>query len=56
MHFKTSSERKQSPNKLFQGDTLSTNKVKQINMFLSIISIFEESTIVFKNLFGDVPN
>ena len=28
MHFKTSSERKQSPNKLFQGDTLSPKKVK----------------------------
>ena len=26
--FKTSSERRQSPNKLFQGDTLSPNKVK----------------------------
>ena len=29
MHLKTSSESKQSPNKLFQGDTLSPNKVKQ---------------------------
>ena len=39
MHFKTSSESKQSPNKLFQGDTLSPNKVK-LNFMHSHTSLY----------------